>query len=187
MAFTYVLPESLPAPAMDRELDAILQRAFVGITGMQGKLVRPRWQPEPPNLPDFSLTWAAFGVTDTDSDLLAFVRQVDDATQELQRDQWFTTMASFYGAEGQQRAELWRDGIQLQQNREELRSFGIKLTEVGKVRRVPALVKGVWQDRRDVSVVMRRRYTRLYRVASVADATVGLDNEYYVTPINVTP
>lgn len=187
MAFTYVLPESLPSPEMDRELELILQRAFVGITGMQGQYVRPRWQPEPPNLPDFSLSWAAFGVTDTDSDLLAFVRQVDETTQELQRDQQFTALASFYGAACQGLSERFRDGIQVQQNREELRSFGIKLVSVGRSVRVPSLVKGIWQDRRDVPVVLRRRYSRLYRVASINSAGAGLDNELYVTPINVTP
>lgn len=187
MPFTYILPEASPTPAMDDELEDILQLAFRGITGLPAKLVRPRVQPEPANMPDFASSWASFGVTDTESDLLAFIRQVDDTTQELQRDQQFTALASFYGPGAQGYLERFRDGIQIQQNREELGSHGIKLVEVGKPRRLPALVKGLWLDRRDVAVVLRRRYTRLYRVASIDSASLGLDNEFYVTPILVTP
>ncbi|MNK60448.1 hypothetical protein D3C87_795820 [compost metagenome] len=187
MAFTYILPDAMPAPPMDDELEDILQRAFAGITGMDPRLVRPRFEPEPANMPDFSQTWASFGVGETQSDLLAFLRQVSDDVQELQRDQQFTALASFYGPGAQVQLERFRDGIQIQQNREELGSFGIKLVEVGQARRLPALVKGLWQDRRDVPVILRRRYTRLYRVAAVNSADLGLDNEFYVTPIVVTP
>lgn len=187
MAFVYILPEAMPAPPMDDELEDILQRAFVGITGMDATLVRPRFQPEPANMPDFSQTWASFGVTETESDLLAFLRQVDDGVQELQRDQQFTALASFYGPLAQTQLERFRDGVQVQQNREELGSYGIKLVEVGRPRRLPALVKGQWQDRRDVAVVLRRRYSRLYRVAAIQSAGLGLDNEFYVTPITVNP
>src|SRR5262249_35203430 len=96
----YLLPDPTPAVLEDDALIAAFQGMVAGITGVPGKLVRPRWQPEPPNQPDFQTNWIAMGISATDSDKFAYVRQIDDEHMEVQRDQWLTLLLSFYGPGG---------------------------------------------------------------------------------------
>lgn len=183
----YVLPTPLPAVIEDLDLDRIFQANLVGITGLPGRLVRPRWQPEPPNQPDFTENWAALGVTATEADTFAFIRQVDAATVELERDQFITVLVSFYGPASGNYLGLYRDGLSVQLNRLSLTEAGIKLIEVGKARQLPALLKEKWMKRQDIQVEFARRIRRLYTLASINTLDMGLDNEYYITPIIVNP
>jgi len=56
------------SPLMDAALDAVFQALVVGITGLPGTLVRPRWQPVPPTQPSVTTNWAAIGVTTNAAD-----------------------------------------------------------------------------------------------------------------------
>ena len=47
----FLSPLSTPAPLEDQALADFFQQYVAGITGIAGNLVRPRWQAEPPNIP----------------------------------------------------------------------------------------------------------------------------------------
>lgn len=48
------LPPST-SPAYDAALDQMFHDLVMGITGLTGDLVRPRWQAEPPQQPEHSV------------------------------------------------------------------------------------------------------------------------------------
>lgn len=183
----YVLPNTLPAVLADADLEDLFQGVLSGISGISGDLVRPRWQPEPPNQPDFNVNWAALGITTMPADKFVFLRMIDAATTELQCSEELDVLVSFYGPNCQNFASRWRDGLQIQQNRAALTAQKVKLITVGDQRQVPALFKQVWTKRIDIPTRFRRWVVRRYSQAAIESATVGLDNELYITPIVVNP
>lgn len=181
----FVLPTGTQ-PASGDALEDLLQATMVGVTGLDPTLVRPRWQPEPPNMPGFDKNWCAFGITNKRSDTYAYMKMLADGlTCQLERDQWLTTTASFYGPQADAYMELFKDGIQIPWNREALFAQGIKLIEVRDGTRLPALMKEKWVNRYDVQAVFARRINRTYAVTSILSASVGINNEYYTTQVNV--
>lgn len=56
----FLPPAPAPAPLEGAALMDAIQAWVVGVTGMDGKLVRPAWQPEPPVVPEAGASWAAF-------------------------------------------------------------------------------------------------------------------------------
>lgn len=69
----YLTPAPAPAPLQDRTLYEALQAAVVGITGLDGTLVRPRWQAEPSLVPEAATCWIAIGVTDREADVFPWL------------------------------------------------------------------------------------------------------------------
>lgn len=185
---TFLQPSPTPAVPDDDDLMRLFQPTVSGVTGIPGNLVRPRWQPEPPNTPDFSTNWCAIGVTVTESDTFAFIQQVDDTHQLLERDQHLDVLMSFYGPGSGNLAGIFRDGIQIQQNRADLVSKGLKFQYVGNIRKLPALLKEKWVSRQDLTMRLSRRIRRVYAVNSITGLPDSfIDNELYRTPIVLPP
>lgn len=46
-----------------RKTEDVLHDLIAALTGIPGRYVRPRWQPEPPRMPGPDVTWCAFGIT----------------------------------------------------------------------------------------------------------------------------
>lgn len=149
-----------------------IQAVVVGITGLPGDLVRPRWQPTPPTQPPADVDWAALGITDVDSDWDAVVTH-DGAGQgvdRLQRHETVDLLVSFYGPNGRAKAALLRDGLSISQNRETLFLANMGLRSVGRIITAPALVNEQWVARFDVAVSIRRRIDRTYSVLNLLRA-----------------
>ena len=183
----YIAPVTPPDPLEGNALENAFQALVAGITGLDPTLVRPRWQPDPPNQPDFATTWAAIGITESDDDRFVYTVQKDADNIQMERDQVLRVMFSFYGPNAQSMLDRFQDGIALDRNREDiLHTAGIKLVEIMKARQLPALLKEKWVKRLDVEGVFRRRKVRLYGVPAVVGGGIGLDNEFYVTPIIIS-
>lgn len=178
----------ITAPSYDDALDDILQAAVVGIVGLPGNLVRPRWQPNPPNQPPFDTDWCAFGVVRSEVDTFAYSAHdpTNDGTSSVDRDELLYVLHSFYGPNSASNCERFRDGFEISQNRDTLATAGVQLVEVGEAVTLPALLQEKWVRRRDVTVTYRRRTSRVYQINTVIAGQLGLDNEHYVTPITVT-
>jgi hypothetical protein len=180
----YLLPVA-PNPLQGVGLQNFLQEVLVGITGMDGKLVRPRWQSEPPDIPIAGTVWCAFGITSRIKDTFAFTKHVpgnaDVGTDVLQRQEELHITASFYdlGSEGQadQYAELLADGFQIAQNREVLQSQGFAFVNSGDLTPMPVLLKERWQYRVDVELVIRRQIDRIYNVLNLESAQIEIDTD----------
>jgi hypothetical protein len=187
-------PASVPAPLEGKPLLQFLQNWIVGISGLPGGMVRPRWQVEQPNIPNSGDAWAAIGITSRPSDTLPFIAHDpnDEGTSTLQRNEELHMLCSFYdtGISGlaDQYAALTRDGIAIPQNCELLRQNGFALGYSGDLQTIPSLLSTKWLYRVDLPLVVRRQIDRVYAVKNIlsANGTVYTD-EGYSFPIAVNP
>ena len=172
----YLAPREVVA-APDFALDALLQGIVVGIVGLDGTLVRPRWQPVDPKQPAQNVDWCAIGVTGTASDANAAIVHVpgtgvDDpaAYDQLQRHEVLTILASFYGPTSLSNASILRDGFQIGQNREAMFLNGIGFVDTADIVNAAELVNQVFVRRRDLSFRIRRVVVRTYPVLNLREA-----------------
>lgn len=161
------------APLEGEALWDFIQTVIVGITGLDGKMVRPRWQPEPPNIPLAGDAWCAFSILDRPSDTFPQVVHVTNATypdgaDQLQRQEELNVLASFYdlgsGGLADQYAAQLRDGLVISQNREALQAQGFDFGYSGQPEPVPSLVQVRWLYRVDLAMTFRRQINRTYQV-----------------------
>lgn len=173
-------------PLYDNPLDDFLHGFLAGLSGLSNQLVRPRWQPEPPNIPDFDVDWLAWGILDIEEDRFAYQGQSlqdPDNFGVVERDEIMLMLMSFYGPRAGQLAKQVSASLQLGQNRAYLRSQNLTVVEVMDHVRVPALTKEKWVPRVDQRVRFRRRATWAYQIKTLEDFRAQLDNERYITPM----
>lgn len=185
----YLLPDpNGPQPLEGDPFVEFMQAIVVGITGLDGSKVRPRWQTNVPNLPLANENWAAIGAVRTIPDTFAVELHDpdDEGTSELQRHEVIELLASFYGPLADAYAALLRDGLQIAQNREVFQLNAVALVDTGEAITAPILTKNVWQNRVDIRITVRRQVRRVYRVFNLLSANGVIHNEYYDTPLNVT-
>lgn len=173
----YLLPSISSLPVLeDAELYSFFQAIFVGLTGIDGKLVRPRWQPVPPNQPAANVSWMAFGITDYDSDTFSYEIHSGSLNggqggSYIGDNEIITILCSFYGPSAGANASLVRDGLQVGQNREALTIAGMTLVDSGKRTAVPQLTNEQWINRIDLPVRIRRSEVRIYPILNLLTAT----------------
>lgn len=173
----------------DDALEDLIHATVSGVSGLDPTLCRPRWQPEPPNLPGKSFSWVAFGVIRTEAD--TFESQIPVDTVEggllvVGRNERLTVQLSFYGPAASSKEAAFRDGLALSQNRALLREQGIAVIEQTGPTVVPSLLKNTFLRRVDSTLILTRYTNRTYQVRSVSSAALSqLDNEHYLTPISV--
>lgn len=156
----------------DVALDVFLQTLVAGVTGLPGALVRPRWQAEPPNIPDASTTWAAVGVQSITADIFATVqhRSTGEGFDVVYRNEELSVLATFYGPQARTAAEQLSIGLQVYQNLEQLMLQGYGLIEVQTAIAMPELVHERWLIRVDVPVRLRRAHQYTYAVLNLLSA-----------------
>lgn len=172
----YLQPTSPPAPPLeDQALDRFVQQVVVGVTGMPGSRVFPRWQPDPPNLPDGD--WCGAGVLTRVGDTFASEIHVSDGDGHdlIHRQEILGCQASFYGSNAGALSSLFRDGLSVAQNREALQRAAFGLVEVGEAVDAPQLTKEKWLRRVDVGFRLRREVLRSYPVLNLLQGQVVLD------------
>ena len=167
----YLSPGVVTPPTEDSDLDAQIQPAIVGICGLDGSLVRPRWQANPPKTPEPSVNWCAIGIADIKQDQGPYLEQVAVLTHGYQRHEDITLACTFYGPRAQAYAQTLRDGLAIPQNIEALSAVGIKFIECSSTRAVPELYNQQWLKRYDLTVRLRRQVKRAYSVQTVLSAT----------------
>ena len=176
-AIGYLVPVSTP-PDEDIALAVDLQRLVVGLTGLPGQLVRPRWQPVPPKQPEANVDWCGIGVLSQASDDNISLRHDGTANGGLGSStsfeyQTLEVMASFYGPGSGGHANALRAGLMIAQNREAMFLSDMALVGVpDKTARLPELVNDVWIDRIDLTFYVRRKVTRTWLIENLNGVTI---------------
>jgi hypothetical protein len=183
----YLAPDT-PGPDYDDALEDLFQATIVGITGIPGNLVRPRWQPEAPNTPGFDVDWIAFGLQVIDRQWNSYqVFDSDLNAYTVSGTEVLHCNVSFYGPHLTEKRRRWEDGLQVDQNLAPLHAQGIKYIDMLDPVALPALFKNRWRERMDMKAVFHRWATRIYPVTTLVSVGADLDNERYHTPIVVNP
>lgn len=167
----YLTPAGTPTPA-DEALEDILQPMVVGITGLSGKMVRPRWQPGSPKQPEPNTNWCAIGVMHTKQDANPAIEHdgTGDGADQYQRHQDVILLATFYGPNAQAYGQLLSDGMYVPQNGEVLRTLNMAFVEAGELIAAPDLINQQWVRRYDLRIRLRRKIERTYPVLNILSA-----------------
>lgn len=183
----YLTPNASPAPLEGQALLNFIHDWMCGICGLPGNMMRPRWQPEPPNIPQDGTDWAAFGITGKASD--TFAAELHFGTglgyNEVRRHEVISVIVSFYGPNADNYCHTLREGMQVAQNREVLGLNNFGLVASGDVVTMPEMIKDKWLYRVDLTFQLRRQIVRDYGVENLASGQASVDNEHYVTPITI--
>jgi len=194
----YTVPEDVGGELNDKILRRLLQQIVSGISGLPGNLVYPRWQPEPPNQPDFTVDWAALGITSRTRDvfvtLLHTTYPVDPTTPDAEavvtdtvnRNEILSVLCSFYGPNSEAYSEKLAMGLMLEQNRYVMFLNGMALVDVGETLTVPAKDKERWLMGQDVSFRLRRQQNYTYSSGNVEsfEGTLITDAESVALAVN---
>lgn len=90
---------------------------------------------------------------------------------QSQRHSDIEVMCSFYGPDAYDYAGVVRDGLQLPQNAEALRSVSMAFVSSGRATQVPDLVNERWVERFEMSVQLRREVIRTYPILTIVSVS----------------
>lgn len=160
-----------------------IQTVMVGVSGLPGPLVRPKWQVKPPKNPEILTNWMAIGIDVATPDANGYLDAYPDGTVVTQRHELLEVSCSIYGPNAIDTMGLLRDGFQIPTNLEGLRSANMGFVEVTAARHIPDLVNESFIDRFVMSVFLRREIQRVYPILTLVSAsgvihTVIGDEEY---------
>ncbi|WP_426717635.1 phage neck terminator protein [Cronobacter turicensis] len=164
----YLTPVSAPQ-AYDETLERELSQWVRALSGLPASMVRPRWTATQAAIPAADVNWCGFGITDfSHDDSPAFIQAVESA--QMWRHEVIECMASFYGPGGQQIATVFRDGLQIPQNNDELSRVGLSFQDASPLIPFPELINNQWVRRYDITVRLRRKVIRDYGIKSILSA-----------------
>jgi|WetSurMetagenome_2_1015567.scaffolds.fasta_scaffold219111_2 hypothetical protein len=154
-------------------LTQFIQSVIAGITGFDGTLIRPDWQPDPPKQPDLPVDWIAFGITVNkgDANALMISPTSTNANSVLQRFEELDIQCSFYGPNCLENISVFRDGFQVQQNLEALSIAKMGFKSISDSIRSADLFNERWYDRFITTLTLVRQVQRTYPVLSFASAS----------------
>lgn len=166
----YILPSAtLPVPR-GLSLTQFLQTVFVGITGLPGNMVRPKWQVEPPKEPDLTVNFMSMGIGVAVPDANGYVDVDENGATVTQRHETLEIGCDLFGPSAMEIAGLIRDGFQIPNNLEGLRTANMGFVETSTARHVPDLVGERFIDRVVMSVFVRREIQRVYPILTILSA-----------------
>lgn len=166
----YLQPTSTVPVPNGLSLTQFLQTVFVGISGLPGPMVRPKWQEAPPKQPDISTNWMAMGIDSASPDANGYLDTNEDDEVISQRHELLDVGCSIYGPDAFEIYGLLRDGFQVPQNRYALRSANMGFVEIGPARKIPDLVNERFVNRIVTSVFLRREIQRVYPIPTILSA-----------------
>lgn len=168
----FLTPTDVSGELNDAPFTDFLQSVVVGITGLPGTQVRPRWQPEPPNWSPFGSDWASIGVTARRPDKYAanVHRSFGDGFDEVYRQEIVEILCSFYGPSSETNSELLSMGLQVPQNLSVMSLAGLGIVEVEDSILTGELIHERWLRRVDIGFTMRRAQIYKYPVLNLLGA-----------------
>lgn len=139
-----------------RTTENALHDLIAELTGIPGRYVRPRWQPEPPRQPGPDVTWCAFGVTGETGAGTCIVPSRTPGKWQLDDHDELDVLLTFYGPGARDAAARMESGLTLASNRKLLREANMALISTGQRTAVPELFGQKWLTRIDWTLRFRR-------------------------------
>lgn len=172
---TYVNPSLNPVLPNRLSLIQFIQTVMVGVSGLPGTLVRPRWQQKPPPQPGIDTDWLAFGIIFSDPDANGYLGDGpivgDEQTTISQRHEGLEVLCSIYGPNALENADIIRDGFQIPWNLDGLRQGNMGFVCTGKIIHLPELINERWVERYEMTVSLRREIQRTYPILTFISAS----------------
>ena len=175
----YLLPQKQPSPFGKLSFEDFLQTVFVGVSGLPGDLVRPKWQIDPPPNPPIETNWLAIALAEDDADTFAYSSVDQNGNNQFMRMEELAVQCTFNGPSSHELMRVVRDGLQLGQNREALKSVKMDFVSTTKGVRVPDLLNERWVNRWEMTCYLRREDLRVYPILNFVSGsgTVILNNQ----------
>lgn len=167
----YIQPSTTNGYPNGLSLEQFIQTVFTGISGIDGTLVRPDWQPNPPAQPDIDVDWMGIGIGDLSPDANSYLSGSDNNVQSSQRHETLDVQCQIYGPNAGKNYGLLRDGFQLDANRSALFQANMGFVEITRGRRVPDLYNQRWYNRIICSVFLTAEILRTYPVLTLVSAS----------------
>jgi hypothetical protein len=185
----YIKPVPNGTPPLPRglSLTQFIQTLFVGISGLPGSLVRPLWQPEPPEQPDINVDWMGIGIQVVSPNIYLFIGVNAVNAVQTQRHELLEVTCHIYGPNAIDTAGIIVDGFQIPTNLSALFLANMGMVETSTLRHVPDLINERWFDRIILSVFLRREIQRVYPVLTITSAsgTIYIPDANSVLPFGV--
>ncbi|MGD1324975.1 LIC_12616 family protein [Pandoraea pnomenusa] len=168
----FLSPVQSTPPIEDSALEDFLQTMIAGVTSLDGAFVRPYPQPVAPKIPEPGTNWCGFTVADFQPDANAGLihQPADDGSDTYLRHEDIEVKCQFYGPNAGEYARVLRDGLYVPQNREQLQLNDFGLIGTSSIVGAPDVVNQQVRRRYDISVFLRRKVTRTYRVLNLESA-----------------
>lgn len=170
----YLAPD---IPPLDRAaIEALLRSAVAGITGLSGKLVRPRWRRQPAPVPHAATDWCSVGILSTGlAGTPATVHNPAGGGSDVQV-LWrrLRVQCSFYGPGAFDLAARLAAGLDVAQNRAALRAAGIAFSSIGDPIAAPELAGSDWVNRVDVDLFFDAEERRIFPVRNLEGGRLAI-------------
>lgn len=152
-----------------------LHSAISGITGLANTLVRPRYQANPPNIPNED--WIAFGVSSIESDYSNSNSIIagDGLSTTFKYNQRVEILVSFYGDNAEAISNKLCRGLLIEQNRAELRTKDIVYHGSDTLFSNYEKINTTWIKRVECSLSFGRKVTNEYDEKSLLTASVNYE------------
>jgi hypothetical protein len=155
----------------DDALDDFIHDFIQGITNLSNNLIRPQWQLIPPNSPDVLTNWISFGIVSKEDDFT--VSSSFDPILGLTkiRNQFMRIQISFLGPNCNSIQGIFRDGINIEQNRAVLRANGYSIDKLSRPLNTSLLISERWGRRIDQFLTLRRVINTTYPILDLTSAS----------------
>ena len=192
----YSVSDYTPTPGVNplavsgKALNAILHDWLMGFANVSAKMIMPRWQVVPANLPDSTTTdWMTFGVTRKSRYGTAYVKHNTGDIQSgfpngydtSTRWEKFFVLCSIYGPNQEFTETAISQGIYIPQNNEKLLQYNIRPITTNEPVMVPELIKSLWVQRWDLEIEMTRSTSFNYPIENLLLAASAVTTEVNTT------
>jgi hypothetical protein len=177
----YLVPTDLGGNLEDDAFEDFLHDWLAGISGLAEDMVRPAFQANPSPFPDSGNTWMAFTFRRSKGDWDPVVRGTSIFRMEEIR-----ILCGFYGPASGARVMQFRMSTGINQNIWPLHEQRMAFVSVDEGIIVSEKIKGKFQRRMDVEVVLRRAVQFSYAVPELASATGQILSDAPPVPIEVS-